>query len=93
MAKSSTEFNGRIMRSTVRNAAKWAVYDDTIINVKNQKKEAAMRPDIDLGEKLQPCCMKTPNEYQNEFVMLNSFATTATDGDDVSFDCCRCCCR
>lgn len=79
------------MRSTVRNAAKWAVYDETTINVKNQKKEAAMRPDIDLGEKLHPCCMKAPNENQNEFVMLNSFASTATDGDDASIDCC--CCR
>lgn len=60
------------MRSTVRNAAKLAVYDDISINVKNHQTEPTMRPDMERGDRSQPCCMNAPNANQNEFSILNS---------------------
>lgn len=47
-AKSSAELIGILSFSTVRKAAKLAVYDDTMINVKNHQAHSAMRPDIEL---------------------------------------------
>jgi len=36
------------MRSTVRNAARFAVYDEMIMRVKNHQAEPTIRPDTDL---------------------------------------------
>lgn len=63
---------GVTIRSTVKNAAKLAVYDETRINAKNHQTEPAMRPDMDRGEILLPCCINAPSANQNEFEMLNS---------------------
>jgi hypothetical protein len=48
LAKSSADSIGDCIRSTVKKAAKLAVYDDIIINVKNHQTLPTIRPDIDL---------------------------------------------
>lgn len=71
-AKSSGELMFVTMRSTVRKAAKLAVYDEIRISVKNHQTEPTMRPLIERGEMSQPCCMKAPSANHSEFMMLNS---------------------
>lgn len=71
-ARSSGDLIGVTIRSTVRNAAKLAVYDETRINVKNHQTEPTMRPDNERGDRSQPCCMNALNANQNEFRMPNS---------------------
>lgn len=75
-AKSSGELIFVTMRSTVRNAAKFAVYEDISMRVKNHQTEPTIRPETDRGEMSQPCCMNAPSANHKEFIMLNSF----TDG-------------
>lgn len=77
MAKSSGELMGVTMRSTVRKAAKLAVYEEIKMSVKNHQTAPTIRPDIDRGDTSQPCCMKAANENQNEFNILKSL--TAAD--------------
>lgn len=77
MAKSSGELMGVTMRSTVRKAAKFAVYDEISMSVKKNQDAAAIRPDTERGDRSQPCCIKADNEYQNEFQMLNSLTDEA----------------
>lgn len=48
LAKSSADSIGVSMRSTVRNAAKLAVYDEIMISVKNHHALPTIRPDRDL---------------------------------------------
>lgn len=72
MAKSSGELIGVTMRSTVRKAARLAVYDEMSMSVKKNHEAAAMRPEIERGDRSQPCCMNADREYQKEFKMLNS---------------------
>lgn len=48
LARSSAELIGVTIRSTVRNAAKLAVYDEMMINVKNHQTPPTMRPATDL---------------------------------------------
>lgn len=76
-AKSSGELMGVTIRSTVKNAAKLAVYDEIRIRVKNHQTEPTMRPDNERGDMSQPCCMKAPSANQNEFNRLNSFTVVA----------------
>lgn len=45
-AKSAAFSIGVIMRSTVRKAAKFAVYDDIMINVKNHQMPPTIRVDV-----------------------------------------------
>ena len=47
-AKSSAELMGVTIRSTVKKAAKLAVYEEMRINVKNHQTAPTIRPDIDL---------------------------------------------
>lgn len=47
-ARSSGEFIGATILSTVRNAAKLAVYDDMIISVKNHQTQPTILPETDL---------------------------------------------
>lgn len=47
-ARSSAEEIGLSIRSMVRKAARFAVYDDIIMSVKNHQKLAKVRPDIAL---------------------------------------------
>lgn len=68
---------GVTMRSTVRKAAKLAVYDEMSMSVKNHHTAPTMRPDIDRGDTSQPCCIKAANENQNEFNILKSLTAAA----------------
>ena len=47
-ARSSADVIGESMRLTVKKAAKLAVYDEIMINVKNHHKPATMRVDVAL---------------------------------------------
>lgn len=71
-AKSSGELIGATILSTVKKAAKLAVYDDIKIRVKNHHTEPTILPDIERGDRSLPCCMKAPRANQNEFKILNS---------------------
>ena len=48
LARSSADSMGDCMRSTVRNAARLAVYDEMMIRVKNHQIPPTIRPDTDL---------------------------------------------
>lgn len=50
LAKSSALSIGESIRSTVKNAAKFAVYDDIIISVKNHHIPATIRVETALGK-------------------------------------------
>ena len=54
-ARSSTDSIGVIMRSTVRKAAKLAVYDEMSIRVKNHQIAPMIRVDVALGFRSHPC--------------------------------------
>lgn len=71
-AKSSGELIGVTIRSTVKNAAKLAVYDDIKISVKNHQTEPTIRPDIERGDMSHPCCINAPSANQKELKILNS---------------------
>ena len=58
LTKSSAELIGFTMFSTVRKAAKLAVYELIKINVKNHHAEAMSRAEGDFGEKSAPCCSR-----------------------------------
>lgn len=73
-ARSSGELIGVTIRSTVKNAAKLAVYDEINMSVKNHQTEPTIRPDNERGVKSQPCCIKADIANQNEFNKLNSFS-------------------
>lgn len=64
---------GVTIRSTVRNAARLAVYEEIRISVKNHQTEPTMRPEMERGEMSQPCCMNAPRANQKELKILNSF--------------------
>lgn len=72
IAKSSGELMGVTIRSTVRNAAKLAVYELIRIKVKNHQTAPTMRPDKERGDISHPCCINAANENQNEFNILKS---------------------
>ena len=48
LARSSAELIGVTIRSTVKKAAKLAVYDEIMISVKNHHTPPTIRPDTDL---------------------------------------------
>lgn len=77
VARSSGEFIGVTIRSTVRNAAKLAVYEEIKMSVKNHQTEPTIRPEMERGEMSQPCCMNAPSANQNELKILNSFTVVA----------------
>lgn len=79
IAKSSGELIGVTIRSTVRNAAKLAVYDEIRMSVKNHQAAPTMRPEMERGDMSQPCCIKAAKANQNEFKMLNSLTATLPD--------------
>jgi len=54
--RSSTLSIGDTILSTVRKAARLAVYDEIMINVKNHHIHATIRVDMDLGAISQPTC-------------------------------------
>lgn len=73
---------GVTILSTVKNAAKLAVYDEISISVKNHQTEPTIRPDMERGDMSHPCCIKAPSANQNEFKILNSLTAgwVADDG-------------
>lgn len=60
------------MRSTVRKAAKLAVYEEIRMSVKNHHTDPTMRPEMERGEMSQPCCINAPSDHQNVLKILNS---------------------
>lgn len=65
---------GVTMRSTVKKAAKLAVYEEINTSVKNHHTEPTMRPDNERGEMSGVCCMSDAIANQNEFIKLNSLS-------------------
>ena len=55
LARSSADSMGEFMRSTVRKAARLAVYELMTISVKNHQTLPTMRPDIDLNIQILSC--------------------------------------
>lgn len=70
-AKSSTDLMGEDMLSMVRKAAKLAVYEETMMSVKNHQMPATMRVDTAVGAMSEPCCIREPIVNQNEFFSEN----------------------
>ncbi len=64
------------MRSTVKKAAKLAVYEDMRIKEKNHQAPPTIRPLNDRGVISVPCCMKAPNVNHKLFVTENELDTT-----------------
>ena len=65
-ARSSTLSMGVIMRSTVRKAAKLAVYEEMRISVKNHQMAPIIRVDVAFGFRSQP--FKIQIDGQNDFI-------------------------
>ena len=57
LTRSSADLIGVNMRSTVKNAAKFAVYVEMRINVKNHHELPAIRPDKDLARQYVANCV------------------------------------
>lgn len=93
MARSSGELIGVTIRSTVRKAARLAVYEEMSIRVKKNHEAAAIRPDTDLGDRSHPCCMKAASENQKEFQTLNSFTTAEEEPPDPGLPAERAACK
>lgn len=100
VARSSGEFIGVTILSTVRKAARLAVYEDIRMSVKNHHTEPTIRPETERGEMSDPCCMNAPRANQNELKILNSFTVACCSVADVlgvdcakdSDECPECCC-
>lgn len=59
LARSSAESMGESMRSTVRNAARFAVYDEMMMSVKNHQMPPTILVDKALGISSEPVEAKT----------------------------------
>lgn len=66
---------GVTIRSTVRKAAKFAVYEEMRMREKNHQAPPTILPDNDLGVMSTPCCMKEPNANQKQFMREKALAT------------------
>ena len=66
---------GDTMRSTVRNAARLAVYEEMMMRVKNHQMPPTIRVDTAWGLMSEPCCMRVPTANQNELDIVNMFST------------------
>ena len=66
---------GDTMRSTVRNAARLAVYEEMIIRVKNHQMPPTMRVETAWGLMSEPCCMRVPTANQKLLDIVNMFST------------------
>ena len=69
--KSSAFSIGVIILSTVKNAAKLAVYDEMIIRVKNHQIPPTILVEAALGFNPDPCRRNVPVMNQKEFEMEN----------------------
>lgn len=80
LAKSSADSIGETIRSTVKKAARFAVYEEIMINVKNHHIPPTIRVDTALGLMSDPCCIKVPTANQNALDNVNMFSSTALSG-------------
>ena len=72
---------GDCIRSTVRKAAKLAVYEEIMISVKNHQTLPTIRPDIDLETDVTACRLTRPVESGGKG--RGSFPGPATFGGDA----------
>ena len=72
LAKSSADSIGLSKVSTVKKAAKLAVYEAIIISVKKYHIPHKSLLDKDMGATSEPCCIKAPIEHQKAFGTLRS---------------------
>lgn len=66
LARSSADSMGEFMRSTVRKAARLAVYDDMMMRVKNHHTLPTIRPDIDLWSTERTMLCYCNNQHDRE---------------------------
>jgi len=71
---------GDTIRSTVRNAARFAVYDDMIMSVNNHQVLPTIRVDTALGLMSDPCCISVPTQNQKLLDNVNVFSTVSVSG-------------
>ena len=78
--RSSADSMGDTMRSTVRNAARFAVYDEMMMSVKNHHMPPTIRVDTARGLMSEPCCISVPTANQNAFDSVKMFSSSALSG-------------
>lgn len=71
---------GEIIRSTVKNAARLAVYDEMIISVKNHHVAPTIRVEMARGLMSEPCCISVPTENQKLLDRSKVFCTVSVSG-------------
>jgi len=79
-ARSSALSMGDTILSTVRNAAKLAVYDDMMISVKSHHVLPTIRVDTARGLMSEPCCIRVPTQNQKLLDNVNVFSTVSVSG-------------
>lgn len=84
---------GVTILSTVRKAARLAVYEEIRMRVKKNQEAAAIRPDTDLGDRSHPCCINAASENQKEFHTLNSLTAVEDEPPDPGLPAERAACR
>ena len=72
LAKSSADSIGDDMRSNVKKAARFAVYELIRISIKNHHKLATNLVDTDRGVRFVRCCINAAKQNHNEFKTLKS---------------------
>ena len=72
LAKSSADSMGLSKVSTVKKAAKLAVYEAIIISVKKYHIPHKSLLDNEIGATSEPCCIRAPIEHQKAFGTLRS---------------------
>lgn len=77
LARSSAFSIGVIILSTVRKAARLAVYDEIMIRVKNHQMPPTIRVEAALGFSPEPCLRNVPVINQNELDTENWFSMTS----------------
>merc|ERR1712012_596961 len=81
LERSSAELMGATMRSTVRKAARLAVYEEIKIKEKNHHTPPTILPEMDLGVMSIPCCMNAPSANQRLLITLKWLLTVVPDID------------
>ena len=78
--KSSAPVIGETILSTVKNAAKLAVYEDMIIKVNNHHVLPTMRVLTARGLISDPCCISVPTQNHKLLDNVNVFSTVSVSG-------------
>merc|ERR1719336_732791 len=74
LARSSAELMGLSSVSTVRKAARLAVYEEIMISAKKNHIPAANLTHRAMGATSEPCCMSAPSVNQNELSRVYWFS-------------------